>query len=82
MNSLFPYYSFTFSFSFLLASSAISPHVLMEPSTLLTLVHDYSSDGSVILSDSILLCSTASLLLLAGYLLIYLCSTYVIDVPI
>src|SRR5882762_3632070 len=29
-------------FSFLLASVPISPHVLMEPSTLLTLIHDTS----------------------------------------
>ena len=40
MNSLFSFYSFIFSFSFLLTSVPILPRVLKEPSTLLTLIHD------------------------------------------
>jgi len=41
MNSLFAIFFYLF-FSFLLASVPISPRVLTEPSTLLTLVHDTS----------------------------------------
>src|SRR5882762_5451217 len=91
MNSLFPYYSFIFSFSFLLASVPISPRVLTEPSTLLTLVHDTSFRRLIHLSDSIPLYSTASLSLLAGllssYLPQYLCHRrsillYTLHVPI
>ena len=70
----------SFPFLFLLVLVSISPCVLMEPSTLLTLIHDYSSDGSVILSDSILLCSSKSLLPLVGIISSHHRSTYVIDV--
>src|SRR6267143_7277498 len=72
MNSLFLYYSFIFSFSFLLTSVPILPHVLTEPLTLLTLVHDTFFRRLIHLSDFIPLCSTASLLLLAGFLSSYL----------
>ena len=72
MNSLFSFISFIFSFPFLLALVPISPHVLTEPSTLLTLVHDTSFRRLIHPSDSIPLYSTASLLLLAGFLSSYL----------
>src|SRR5882762_434617 len=71
--SLLFFFFFTFSFSFLLASASISPRVLTEPSTLLTLSSmTHPSDGLFILSDSIPLRSTASLSLLAGFLSSYL----------
>ena len=72
MNSLFSYYSFIFSFSFLLASVSILPCVLTEPLTLLTLLHDILFQWLIHPSNSILLCSTTSLLPLAGFLFNYL----------
>ena len=80
MNLLYAHYSSIFSFSFPLSLASIPPHVLSEPLTLLTPIHDYSSDSSVSHSDSIPLYSTESLLPLVGILSSYLCSTYVIDV--
>src|SRR5882762_5378798 len=82
MNSLFSYYSFTFSFSFLLTSASILPRVLTEPSTLLTLVHDTSLRRLIhtfrFYSD---IAPQRTFRYWLAFYLVTFRSTYVIDVP-
>src|SRR5882762_7930623 len=82
MNSLLSYYSFIFSFSFPLTLVPISPRVLTEPSTLLTLVHDTSFRR--LIHPFPILFRFAPQRAFCHWLAFYLVtfrSTYVIDVP-